>query len=269
MASTTKIEWTDATVNFWIGCTEVTAACDNCYARTLAHRHGWAEWGHGQPRYKTKGARATAFALERKAEQSGHRIRAFTNSLSDFFDGEVPDEWRDEAFGVIVKTPMVDWLPLTKRPKVARDYLAKLKVPHHLCSGDGCNYCGDYDGVVPFKDYPLPNVRIGFTAENQETFDLRWKVTAEIASWGVPIFISAEPLLGPVTLPADFLALGNRTWVITGGESGAHIRNAAGYNDHARAIRDQCKAAGVAYFNKQSPGKGAIPDDLMVREFPV
>lgn len=32
MADKTKIEWTDATANFWIGCTKLSPACDNCYA---------------------------------------------------------------------------------------------------------------------------------------------------------------------------------------------------------------------------------------------
>lgn len=33
-----KIEWTDSTVNFWSGCTKVSAGCANCYAETLSKR---------------------------------------------------------------------------------------------------------------------------------------------------------------------------------------------------------------------------------------
>jgi protein gp37 len=36
----------------------------------------------------------------------------------------------------------------------------------------------------------------------------------------------------------------------------------------ARSLRDQCQAAGVAFFMKQMAKKAAIPSDLMVREFP-
>lgn len=38
MAERTGITWTDATLNWWWGCTEVTSACDNCYAREWAAR---------------------------------------------------------------------------------------------------------------------------------------------------------------------------------------------------------------------------------------
>jgi protein gp37 len=41
MAENTAIEWADDTLNWWWGCTEVSPACDNCYARTLAARRRW------------------------------------------------------------------------------------------------------------------------------------------------------------------------------------------------------------------------------------
>lgn len=56
------------------------------------------------------------------------------------------------------------------------------------------------------------------------------------------------------------------SWVIVGGESGPSARPM--HPAWARAIRDQCAAAGVAFFFKQMTKKGPIPDDLLVREFP-
>jgi len=38
--------------------------------------------------------------------------------------------------------------------------------------------------------------------------------------------------------------------------------------DWARSLRDQCQAAGVAYFFKQMDKKSPIPTDLMIREMP-
>jgi len=35
MAETTGISWTDATFNPWMGCVNVSPACDHCYAETL------------------------------------------------------------------------------------------------------------------------------------------------------------------------------------------------------------------------------------------
>lgn len=32
MSENTKIQWTDATLNFWQGCTKVSPGCTNCYA---------------------------------------------------------------------------------------------------------------------------------------------------------------------------------------------------------------------------------------------
>ena len=50
MAENSKIEWTDHTFNPWIGCQEVSPACDNCYARVQNNHRKWVEgWGaHGQ-----------------------------------------------------------------------------------------------------------------------------------------------------------------------------------------------------------------------------
>lgn len=47
MGETSAIEWTDATVNFWWGCTKVGPGCDHCYAETLDARFGPSHWGTG------------------------------------------------------------------------------------------------------------------------------------------------------------------------------------------------------------------------------
>ena len=81
-------------------------------------------------------------------------------------------------------------------------------------------------------------------------------------------FLSCEPLLGPVDLRPW---LGELDWIIAGGESGPHYRVMD--MDWLRSIRDQCQAAGVALFHKQSsgprPGMHPMLDGRLWREFPA
>ena len=57
MAEQSKISWTDSTVNFWEGCTKVSAGCANCYAEARDKRFtGGKLWGKGAPRRKSKSA---------------------------------------------------------------------------------------------------------------------------------------------------------------------------------------------------------------------
>ena len=49
-----SIEWTHHTFNPWIGCTQVSPACDHCYAMTMMdHRYHRVEWGAGKLRVRT------------------------------------------------------------------------------------------------------------------------------------------------------------------------------------------------------------------------
>lgn len=93
------------------------------------------------------------------------------------------------------------------------------------------------------------NIWCGFSAERQQEFDARWPHMRRLAEMGYVVFLSAEPLLGPIDLPADFLALGRRAQVIAGYESGREAR--AGHPDWARSLRDQCQTAGVPFHFKQ------------------
>src|SRR5262249_46986935 len=109
---------------------------------------------------------------------------------------------------------------------------------------------------------------LGFSAENQFWFDRRWADMRPLAEGGWFVFAVVNPMLGPVTSPPDFLAYGNRTWVVNEGEDcGKHCR----WMDPAwaRALRDQCREAGIPYFFRQMAGEGPIPYDLRIcREFP-
>ncbi|MDP1890522.1 MAG: DUF5131 family protein, partial [Gemmatimonadaceae bacterium] len=83
-------------------------------------------------------------------------------------------------------------------------------------------------------------------------------------------FISAEPLLGPLSLARVLPSFG---WVIAGGESGPEARKC--WHGWLRALRDECAAAGVPYFLKQLGGhpnarahEQAVLDGKTHTEFP-
>jgi protein gp37 len=221
-----SIEWTHHTFNPWIGCTQVSPACDICYAMILmALRYHRVEWGAGKPRVRTTADYwRQPLRWNRDAEQAGVRERVFCASLADVFDGEMPeilDGWRADLWELIALTPHLDWLLLTKRP-------------------------GNVLRMVPWGDRWPKNVWIGTSVENKEWAERRLPVISRIPA--VVRFVSAEPLLGDFSLhdyPVD--------WVIAGGESGNGFRelNPA----HARSLRDQCQALGKRFFFKQWGGR--------------
>lgn len=106
MGEITKIEWTDATVNFWWGCTKVGPGCDHCYAERLDNRFGASHWGVGIERRKIKSAPALLQRLNRDSvkfadEYDSRARRIFIQSMSDLFDLEVPIDWFATAWNEI------------------------------------------------------------------------------------------------------------------------------------------------------------------------
>lgn len=255
MAESSKIEWTDATFNPWVGCTKVSPACDNCYAEDWAKRFGDVEWGNA-PRRRTgeknwnKPRKWNRDADAWEAENGRPRF-VFCASLADVFDNQVPDDWRDDLWKLIKECDRLIWLLLTKRPQNIRKMLPADWGPGY------------------------PNVWLGTTVENQEIANRNVPELLSIPA--AKRFLSIEPILGPVDLsnmkvwldddPAWLNALSggaliegkaidklqhysNRVhWVISGGESGKNARPA--HPDWYRSLRDQCQEAGVPFHFKQ------------------
>lgn len=302
MAENSKIEWTDHTFNPWMGCTKVSPACANCYAeRDMDHRYGKVAWGPKGTRVITSDANwQKPKQWDRQAENLGIRYRVFCASLADVFEdwqgpilssGKSPvilskdyrastgsdrltmEYVRLRLFSLIDATPNLDWLLLTKRPENIR----KMWVHPSDTS--------DFE-LLTRKRY---NVWLGTSVENQEYADKRIPELLKCRDLSPVLFLSCEPLLGPVDLwPAAFkdcpgfedtvmdpttglyeccqkcdysgtsdeIAIG---WVITGGESGPSARPA--HPDWYRSLRDQCEAAGVPFHFKQwgewAPGSGS------------
>lgn len=185
MAQKTKIEWTDASVNFWTGCKKVSPGCKFCYMYRDKERYG------KDPAKVLKTAPPTFNAALKWSDPK----RIFTCSWSDFFL-EDADPWRNKAWEVIKATPQHQWQILTKRPELIAD-----RLPSDWGSG-------------------YKNVLLGVSIENQDYWN-RVYTLSKVPAEGR--FLSLEPLLGPIdvlskvngTRPIDSI-----DWVIIGGESG-------------------------------------------------
>jgi len=263
MGKITGISWTDHTFNPWWGCTKVSPGCANCYAERDSKRWGMDIWGQAAAR-RFFGDKHwnEPLAWNRAAERDGVRRRVFCGSMCDVFEDR-PDlvEHRLRLWELVESTPALDWLLLTKRPENVERML-----PERWSSWGYFELHNDLPAGGPFPR----NAWMGVTAENQEQFDARWPMLENIGRrWYVPVlFISAEPLLGPINM-ADCLEefteheedntiwVRGIDWVICGGESGPHARPM--HPAWARSIRDQCQEAGVPFFFKQLGEYVSIP----------
>jgi protein gp37 len=262
MASNSKIEWTDHTVNFWWGCTKVSPACAHCYAETMSrHRSKMffgflVEWGAGKARgERMEKAAAECWALDTQAMRKGVRYRVFVNSMSDWLDEEVPVAWLAKLLETIARCKHLDFQLLTKRPGNWRQRIAKAMVwlSEHDDDITSCWLTEWIGGEAP------ANVWVGTTVESQEWADRRVPELLKIPA--VVRFLSCEPLVVAVDLrmgqsegePTSTEPLRERQhllhWVIAGGESGGQAR--ALHPGWVKSLRDQCQAAGVPFFFKQ------------------
>lgn len=239
MTENSRIEWTTHTFNPWWGCARVSPGCENCYAETLDRRvHGkeGAHWGaKTERRFFGEKHWNDPRRWNDKAAEAGERHRVFCSSMADVFEDR--DDLigaRARLFGLIVDTPHLDWLLLTKRPQNAE----------RLWLGAKIDAFGNWTDSVTGPDW-AENVWVGVTAEDQQRADERIPVLASIPA--VVRFVSFEPLLGPILLTQG--AVLDIDWAIVGGESGHGARpmNPA----WAQSLRDQCTSRGVAFFFKQ------------------
>ncbi|GAA3417653.1 DUF5131 family protein [Streptosporangium vulgare] len=259
----TKIEWATHVWNPTTGCDRVSAGCDNCYALTMAKRLK----GMGAEKYQRDGDPKTSgpgFGVSEHRgtlnEPFGWRKprRVFVNSMSDLFHESVSESFIAQVFATMASTPQHTYMILTKRHARMRSLLRKW---------------APITGAPPWVHtgpWPLPNVWLGVSVEDQRWADVR--VPALLETPAAVRFLSCEPLLGPVDLRnlarggalVDCLGGDVKSasdgvvytgapsvidWVIVGGESGPGARPM--HPAWARSLRDQCVTAGVAFHFKQ------------------
>lgn len=288
MSATSSIEWTEATWNPVSGCTEVSAGCDRCYAKTFAERFRGTP-GHYFERGFDVQLRPNMLELPLKWRKPK---RIFVNSMSDLFHDQVPDAYIARVWAVMELAEQHTFQVLTKRHARMRSLLNSVvfgsmvsaAVRRMLDAGVPFPASWDPEGHRP--EWPLPNVWLGVSTENQQWADIR--IPALLDTPAAVRFISAEPLLGPVDLLGDaenpgpaIVRTGVQTrphtadgpaeydyddqvgidWVIVGGESGHGSRPM--HPDWARSLRDQCQAAGVAFLFKQHGEWAPIEPDAI------
>lgn len=284
MADGTKIEWTDATWNPITGCSVVSPGCTNCYAMKLAGtrlknhqtREGLTTVSKAGPVWNGQVRFNKGMLLDPLRWKRPRMI--FVCAHGDLFAENVPDEWIDQVFAVMALAPHHTFQVLTKRPERMRAYLTR-------AAGDGCQDVRNHlawdvtakvmnfwypawksegidgphrsRGIGAFTVWPLPNVWLGVSVEDQKRADDRIPVLLETPA--AIRWISAEPLLGMLDIRRHIemahldseLGLSNPgiDWVVAGGESGPGARPM--HPDWARSLRDQCAAVDVAFLFKQ------------------
>lgn len=211
--------------NPWWGCTKCDACCENCYAETFAKRQGYDVWGEGKPR-RTFGENHWRQPINwNRRLKDDERQTVFCGSMCDILEinadnaiNDLLDLEREKLWSLIKSTPQLDWLLLTKRPS---------------------NFW-----LLPWDKMPS-NVWPGVTVGNQESL---WRIEemVTLAKGASVLFVSAEPLLGPI----DFGGyMRNIQWIIVGGESGKKAR--AMHPDWARSIHHQADFHRIPFFFKQ------------------
>lgn len=240
----TKIEWATDTINPIIGCSKISAGCDNCYAEKMAVRlsHMDTEGYDEVLNHAGKWNGRTAFVPSQLGKPMKWKKprRIFVCSMGDLFHNSVSDDHQLAVFEMMRKAYWHTFFVLTKRPENMREFIRDLQA----------------NKGPDFIRWPLPNVYLGVTAENQEQADKR--IPELMKMDGCTKFVSVEPMLGPVDLSPwlphfmDFSYTtdpGRLNWVICGGESGPGARPM--HPKWARDLRDQCDNAEVPFFFKQ------------------
>ena len=301
--SKTKITWTNETWNPVTGCSKVSQGCKNCYAER--------EWPRlsVNPKSPYHGREFTDVKCHPERLDAPLRWQkqrmVFVNSMSDLFHEDAPDEFIDRVFAVMgnvycmMDEPHV-FQVLTKRPERMKRYLNTTDTLTRITEAMKAMGLGLMGENSP-PTWPLPNVWLGVSAEDQETANYR--IPFLLHTSAAVRFVSAEPLIGPIDLTrvempdGDYLgpSLNNLgadcgiDWVIVGCESGANARPMD--LEWAKALVAQCEASRHAkVFVKQIPSTKVLsreqsgtfrvragspikdmalfPEDLQFQEFP-
>lgn len=289
----TPIQWTDKTWNPVRGCSRVSPGCVNCYAERQAARFSGerhvrdcvdpgAQTWHWEPGpfagFVTRVNGHAAWTgkvelIESKLEEPLHwrkPCKVFVNSMSDLFHEALDDEAISAVFAIMSRAPQHTFQILTKRPKRMLDWFSRSMVQDGV-DESGCTRFGWCHANVEGR-WPLPNVWLGVSAEDQQRADERIPLLLQTAA--AVRFVSYEPAIGPVDFDqisitvapgffgsplgwhhrgqchkAEGIPYPRLDWIIVGGESGPGARTFD--IQWARNTLAQCKAAGVACFVKQ------------------
>ena len=210
-----KIEWTETSWNPLTGCTKKSPGCKNCYAERMAMRLQ----AMGSPNYKD-GFKLRMHESVLPVPYGWKKPRTiFVNSMSDLFHEDVPLEFIQKTFAVMVDNPQHTFQVLTKRSNRLKQLAPLLPWPSNVWMG-----------------VSIENHAYTYRADNLRA------VPATVR------FLSCEPLLSSL----GELDLSDIHWVIVGGESGPGARPME--TEWVKEIRDCCLNQDVPFFFKQWGG---------------
>jgi len=289
--SATKIQYLDATWNPITGCVPGLPCWDRCWARRMSKRLA------GRFGYDAKEPFRPTFHRDR-LDDPLHWNKPRNIGVS--FMGDIalaPPEWIDQVFAAMHLASWNTFFILTKRPELLVPYLndpstvgrvaeAQFKLFAHAATGPS-------DLV-----WPLPNVLIGTSVENQDAADER---IPQLLKCPGRLWLSVEPLIGRTDF-RHFLMDGETAWI--NDHNGRRPRSTYGIGwvavgpetgpqhrpcdlENVRRVVEQCHAAGAPCFVKQLGAKPFLdgkplrlahpkggdpaewPEDLRVRQMPT
>lgn len=259
----------------WNPTTGCSHGCPYCYARVLHdRRHAAGMKGYEAPFNQPRPMPDRLATPLRRRRPTGW----FVDSMGDLFDPAIPDEYIAAVFGVMAACPRHRFYVLTKQSERMAEWY-RWVVTH------------EHPEVMPFEivRWPLPNVWIGVSVENQADADARIPLLLQVPA--AVRFVSVEPMLGEVDFThmdvehhpaAETLspigaywinALSGKNkdmgrpcpdvprlgWVICGPENIGRVRQPMPL-EWAENLYRQCRAAGVPFFWK--PTDGMLPREV-------
>ncbi|MEG5087974.1 MULTISPECIES: DUF5131 family protein [unclassified Microcoleus] len=298
MTKNTKIQWTDMTWPITTGCERISPGCMNCYAI----KDSWRLAHNPNPKVSepyVNTVKKTIIDNQSVLNWTGivkcHLDRldwvtprqkpmmVFVCNMSDLFHKNVPFEFIDRVWEQMAQCTQHTFQVLTKRPERMLEYFQSFPESRIFV-----NEQNSMEG-----EWPLTNVWLGTSTENQVFADQRVPVLLEIKRLlkNKPIvYLSMEPLCGKVRLKSEWLPHNHPSldWIIAGGESHPSKSKARPCPiDLLRAIKEQCEETEVPFFLKQLGSRPVVgsqylslkdpkggdmeewSEDLRVRQFPV
>lgn len=303
MSKRHAIEWTDKTVNFFLTkrkgkagwfCVKLSPGCAHCYAETLNLSPlalGTMRRGNHTP-YTMPNANDLDPWFDEDAltkfYRSRRRYMIFCNDMTDTFLSVIKCRkcgkvWEDEFTpGLVTECPCRQ----RKKGELVRFWPTSW-IQRTLSRYDELAERGHVIQVLTKRTKRLraelriwshrnqrrlhTNVWVGFSAENQSTFDSRWREVRACRPYADGVFwVSYEPALARIDMAAalgeycmqDAPSLG---WAVVGGESGRNPRPF--YLSFASTAIEQFREAGKPLFLKQLGGLPVIDTGENVGEW--
>ncbi|WDD36151.1 phage Gp37/Gp68 family protein (plasmid) [Nostoc sp. UHCC 0926] len=302
----TNIEWADETINPIVGCSRISPGCQKCYAATAAASPRLQQFPQYQVVSIWDGTVEFVKSQLIKPLYWKKPKRIFVCSMADLFHANVPDEWIHQVMAVAALSPQHTFQILTKRPERMKEYFSQQSLwvkwyeaaKENLWDAVNEKFGGLINLQQDFIDqpFPLPNVWLGASTENQQMAEKRIPILLQIPC--SVRFLSCEPLLEEIDLRQGGaiqklisdsyeweLVNEDIQWIVVGGESGPNSRPC--HIEWIESIVQQCQKSKTPVFvkqlgaNAQHEGqpfktrdkKGGdieeFPKHLQVREFPV